>query len=80
MYLQQRPRRASALAPVLICAALMVVAASAALLLAASAAPLLAVQLVTGLGLLALVGVRLTAPRALAWWSRPAPGARRRRR
>jgi len=78
MFLQQRTRRAPALAPVTTCASLMLVASTATLVLAALAAPLVVVQLLAALAVAGLVGTRLTVPRALEWWSRPVPGARTR--
>ncbi|MEJ5945583.1 hypothetical protein WDZ17_09800 [Pseudokineococcus basanitobsidens] len=80
MYLQQQHRRAPALVPVTSCAVVMLLAAVAALVLAAHSAPAPVVQGLAALGVLALVGVRLTAPRARVWWARPMPGAVRRPR
>ncbi len=76
MYLEQRNRRGAALAPVTTAAATMVLAAVAALVVAASGPSVAAVALVV-VALLALGVARATAPRALAWWQRPAPPARR---
>lgn len=78
MFLQQRGRRGPALVPVTTCASVMVLASTATLVLATLAAPALAVQVLAALAVAGLVGTRLTATRALAWWSRPVPGARRR--
>ncbi|MEJ5868613.1 hypothetical protein WDV85_12785 [Pseudokineococcus sp. 5B2Z-1] len=77
MYLQQREHRGRALAPVTSCAVAMVLASVASLVLAGTGGPTVAVQVLAGLAVAALVGVRLTAGRARAWWARPVPGARR---